>query len=231
MERTYTWVLGKVDPNPTITLEAERIDDASKAKLANLFTEIDEQLLALERTMASQEDYPDEDWYEIVFNKFPWLSGVVTVESTGEILTRRPEASMKPLNLEPLLEIGENWNDGRVRTHIEATDLGPEVYVANAFTRDRVWIGLTVSHFDFRSIMSKCPAPQELIVFTPDVTLWDRGNERNAALLRKLPWDDILSDTVQGGARLEEFDRSFTWLVRYLGEQPIIYATPDVVDE
>lgn len=222
--KTYRWVLGGINPNPEITLEPSTFSEESEERLAMLFTPVDRQIQSLQREVDSQTSYPERDWFGMVFSRYPWVGGVMIVESTGEIIDRQPEFNLKPLDFSPLLEVGEAWNDGRMRAHVQATDLGAEVFLANSYTRDRSWIGLTIVHFDFRSLMRFCPAPEELVVFSPAAVLSAQGQEEYAERLLDAPWERILKSSVQGQIELAEQNVTFTWLARVLGGEYIIYA-------
>lgn len=225
--KTYRWVLGGISPNPEISLEPASFSDESEERLAELFMPVDRQLQSLQRDVDAQASYPERDWFGMMLSRYPWIGGVLIVESTGEIIDRQPEFSLKPLDFTPLLEVGEAWNDGRMRAHVQPTELGAEVYLANSYTRDRSWIGLTIVHFDFRSLMRFCPAPDELVVFSPTAVLSAKGNEEYAEHLLAAPWERILQSNVSGQIRLAEHGATFTWLARALGGEHIIYAVRD----
>jgi len=230
-KKTYRWAMGGINPNPEVTLEAREFSRASEEFLAKQFMKMDEQIQELARIVESQDAYPEPTWFQVLFTRFPWISGVMVVESTGEIIDRQPDYSLKPLDFAPLLEVGEAWNDGRMRGHIQASELGPEIFMANAYTKDRTWIGLTVVHFDFRNLMQFCPAPDKLIVLSPEAVLWAGGDEAAANELITAPWAEILQSDVEGEIELSDTKTSFTWLSRYIGGRPIVYLVRDVPED
>jgi len=231
VKKTYRWAMGGINPNPEVTLEAREFSEKSEEFLARQFMKLDEQLQELSRIVEAQDSYPEKAWFQVLFTKFPWVSGVMVVESTGEIIDQQPDYNLKPLDFTPLLEVGEAWNDGRARGHIQPSDLGPEVYIANAYTKDRTWIGLTVVHFDFRNLMQFCPAPDKLIVLSPEAVLWAGGDEEAANALIKAPWTKMLESDVSGEIELSDKKTSYTWLARYIGGKPIVYLVRDVPED
>ncbi|EPR42225.1 hypothetical protein dsx2_0152 [Desulfovibrio sp. X2] len=228
VKKTYKWVKNGIDPNPQIELKPGEFSDASQELLAKLFLPVDAKLQELIRVVESQDAYPEKAWFQIVFTRYPWVSGVIVVESTGEIIDQQPGYSLKPIDLKPLLDVGEAWNDGRMRSLVQPTDLGPEIYLANAYTKNRSWIGLTVVHFDFRNLMQFCPAPDKLIVLSPKAILWPGGDEDTAKQLLDFPWAKMLASDVEGQVELKDARATYTWLARYVGDEPIVYLVRDV---
>lgn len=231
VKKTYRWAMGGINPNPEVSLEAREFSGASEEFLAQQFIKVDEQVQELARIVEARDSYPEPAWFQVLFSKFPWISGVMVVESTGEVIDQQPDYSLKPLDYSPLLEVGEAWNDGRMRGHIQPTELGPEIFMANAYTKDRTWIGLTLVHFDFRSLMQFCPAPDKLVVLSPEAVLWPGADAEAAAEMIKAPWVKILQSDVSGEIELTDKKTSFTWLARYIGGKPIIYLVRDVPEE
>lgn len=212
--RTY------VNVDPAVDLQA--VDhDHWEAVLAPLMTPVDMQLGELARAVDNQDSFPDDFWADNLSKRFPWLTGTVATDMYGVELMARPEVSLKPRNAAPLVAAGDAWRDRKLRSFVDDTPLGPEVYVASPFFKDNILQGIVAAHFDMRSLVQLSPASGKLMVITPTVVLWpgDFGGFASAVLAE--PWAEILKDEVRG--EIEVQGRPLVWLTRYLGDQQIVY--------
>jgi hypothetical protein len=230
MKSSWRWTREQIDPDPEISIDTSEIGDENSERLAILFAPMDAHLEELERLMEVQGDYPDAKWLQLLFSRFPWVDGAMTVEASGRVMSRQPEVTMKTIELAPLLAEGDAWLDRRPRAHLHETELGPEVSIASPFLKERTWLGLTVVHFDPRSLISLCPRPEELIVFVPGKTIIGSGKDQEAAqALFALDWPGILENEVDGVS--EAGGREFTWLARDFAGLKLIYAVIDVAGD
>ena len=214
--RTY------VDVDPKVDLEAEG-HDPWEAKLGSLLSPVDMRIGELVRVVDARDSFPDDAWAENLIKRFPWLNGMAAVDMNGALLLARPEVTLKPLNLAPLLAAGDAWRDRRLRAFVESTPLGPEVYVASPFFKDNVLQGITAAHFDLRSVVQLSPDPQKLLVVSPEAVLWAGGFGEAAAAAQAEPWAEILKSDVQGEIKVA--GRELVWITRYVGDRQIIYLT------
>lgn len=212
--RTY------VNVDPKVDLEAE--DHAQwEAVLAPLVVPVDMQLGELVRVVDARDSFPDEAWADGLLKRFPWLTGLAVTDMSGEELLVRPEVSLKPRNTAPLATAGDAWRDRKLRSLVDDTPLGPEVYVATPFFKDNALRGVIAAHFDLRSVAQLSPRPARLMVLTPGTVLWAGGYGDLAAAVLAEPWDEILKNQVRG--EIEVQGRSLAWLTRYLGDRQIVY--------
>ena len=163
-----------VVPTAHVNLNDDEID-ATELKLASLLIPLDVRLDALVRYLDGRDSLPDREWLEELFQRFPWLSGALAVDVKGYELVREPEISLKPIDPQPFVDLGEAWNDRAMRAVADDTPLGPEIYLAAPFFVDTVWQGVIVVHFDMRALVNFTPQPEELIVLTPTEILWSGG--------------------------------------------------------
>jgi hypothetical protein len=111
-----------------------------------------------------------------------------------------------------------------LRSHVVVEDDAARIYLANPFTVESEWRGLNLVSFDLaRLVRERSPQPRQLGVFTPQKIVWS-GKWQPAALpLYDHAWDDILEDDIEG--EMEWGDKDYVWIVRYLGQTPVIYMT------
>jgi len=210
-----------VNTDPEVDLE--KVEHAQwEEKMARSLTPVDTQLSELLRHMGLLVGVPDQTWMDQLFIDFPWVSGCVVAEMDGSVIIRRPEAGMKPLNIQPFVEVGDAFKDRAMRAYFDDTLLGPEIYAAVPVFKGNDLAGFAAVHFDMRNLVALSDTPGELIVITPDMVQWggDYGAEADDLLQR--PWNEILADEMQGTDTLG--GRDFIWLARYIGDKNMIYA-------
>lgn len=219
-----------VDPNPVIDLKKDGLQNPNDNKLALLFTPVDEQLLNLSSFLSIVDNHPDEEWFKLLFMKFPWLSGVMTLNSEAMVLMKLPEDSIKPFKPGPLMEYEGDWSEVHLKSFINYTDFGPEMYMATPFFQDANFKGLVVVHFDPRVLLNFCPRPQDLIIFHPDGGgIWTGMKDIDRESLLKVNWDKLLSSNVRGVVKAGK--ENYVWLSRYIGDTQIVYLTKAVSKE
>lgn len=212
--RTY------VNVDPSVDLKAED-HDHWEAVLAPLMTPVDMQLGELLRVVDAQDSFPTDDWANSLLKRFPWLNGVAASDMYGAVLLSRPEVTLKPVDMTPLIALGDAWRDRRLRAAVQDSPLGPEIYVASPYFRDNILQGLVAAHFDLRSLAQLSPDPQKLMVVSAEAVLWAGGYGSLAEQVRAEPWAEILKSEVRG--EIEVSGHTLVWVSRYLGETQIIY--------
>jgi hypothetical protein len=213
-----------VNVDPAVELELSG-HEPWEERMAALFAPVDSRIDFLARTLDARDQLPSEEWTEALFSGSPWISGLAAVSLAGEVLDQQPEVPMKPLSYEPLTAIGDGWKDRRLRSVVEETPLGPEVLLGTPFFDGKDLAGVIVAHFDVRSVIASSPSPEDLVLFTPGVMLWEGPAGPAAVEVLALPWAEILADEVQGS--FTAGGREYNWLARYLGGTPFIYAVVD----
>ena len=214
--RTYV----NIDPKVSLKNEGQ---DHWEDLLAPLMTPVDMQIGEMVRVVDARDSFPDEAWSGGLLKRFPWLSGMAAADMNATQLVAKPEVTLKPVNMTPLVEAGDAWRDRRLRAFIEETPLGPEVYVATPFFKDNVLQGILAAHFDLRSVVQLSPDPQKLMVVSPEAVLWEGGYGSLAAAVQAEPWAARLKSNVQGEITVQ--GRELVWLTRYVGDRQIVYLT------
>ena len=211
-----------IHPRPTVDLAEKDVGEANERRLAELFAPVDSRIESLRMFLQAQDDYPEDAWFDELFQRYPWISGAAALGRTGEFLAKRPEASLKPFSTEAVLALSDDWAQRRIMTLAEDTDLGPEIYLAKPFYKDNEWYGLTVVHFDPRAVISFSPNPDALFVLAPGVVLWSGKYDKSQFPSNKEYWDAVLEDHDAGELST---GGGFYWLARALGHSHLIYAT------
>ncbi len=219
-----------VDPNPEISLQSPGIQNPDDNKLALLFTPVDEKILSLTNVLSTVDSHPDENWFKLLFMRFPWISGVLTVDEEASVLVKLPEAGIKPFKPGPLVEYEGDWSEINLKSFVSYSEFGPEMYLCTPFFKDADFKGLVVVHFDPRILLNFCPQPEKLIIMQPDGGgIWTGSDKVNKEALLKVDWDELLDSDVRGVVKVD--DVRYIWLSRYVGDTQIVYLTAAVSDE
>lgn len=189
---------------------------------------IDVELGKLERTMQNADKPPTREWLSGLFASFPWLSGFAGVKYNGEILGQEPANSLKELDFIPLLYEDKKQNSRALRADIQPSPLGPEIMLATPLYDGVDFLGIVVAYFDMRALMSFSENPQDIIVLSPSGLLWGGKYEFAATPLAGLDWSEIVKRSSAGTCT--NATGSFFYLVRYLGNLPLIFAVPEKGD-
>ncbi len=208
-------------PLPSVDLDTGDLDGET-LRLARTFKPVDVPVNELRRFLDGTNNVPRKEWFKELFTRFPWISGVMIVDTFGVVQFRHPEESLKRHDLTPLIEFGEAWSDYEIRGHGVNTPLGPEVYLASPTFKENEWSGLVVVHFDPRRLLEFCPEPDELIMISPGEVLWAGKNESAAQQLAQKDWPSIYSDREFGF--MDAPGGRFAWIARHVGHFYLIYA-------
>ncbi|MBU1001336.1 MAG: hypothetical protein KKE73_02315 [Proteobacteria bacterium] len=230
MQKTWntTWMSSKgyykdyINPDPKIDL-AQLGYTSTEEKLAKLFTPVDKPVADLAVYLNRVDTFPGEKWVVGLKQRFPWINGLVIATLDGTIVAKMPEESMKPLNIQPILDYGDALRDRRLRSFTDQTPLGNEMYLGTAMFKGNELVGAIIVHFDPRSVIEFCPVPQELLVLTPEFVIWNGGNSTLADDLLARPWGELLTNDVRG--RVDANGTEYAWLSRYVGDNQMVYLT------
>lgn len=213
-----------VDPNPEINLKGGGIENPDENKLALLFTPVDEKILSLINRLSTVDTHPDENWFKLLFMRYPWISGVLTVDDEASILVKLPETSIKPFKPGPLVEYEGDWTEIKLKSFVSYSEFGPEMYLCTPFFKDADFRGLVVVHFDPRILLNFCPDPEKLIIMQPDGGgIWTGSDQVDKEALLRIDWDSLLDKNVRGVVTAG--DVRYVWLSRYIGDTQIVYLT------
>ncbi len=219
-----------VDPNPVINLDSAGIQNPNDNKLALLFTPVDGKVLSLINVLSTVDSHPDENWFKLLFMRYPWISGVFTVDEEASVLVKLPETGIKPFKPGPLVEYEGDWSEINLKSFINYSEFGPEMYLCTPFFKDADFKGLVVVHFDPRILLNFCPDPQKLIIMQPDGGgIWTGSDKLDKESLLKIDWDELLDAAVRGVVKVGEI--RYVWLSRYIGDTQIVYLTKAIADE
>jgi hypothetical protein len=213
-----------INPAPHVDVNRYKWDNPNQEKLALLFSPVDAKVMALTRYVTSIDFRPTEQWVDALLLRFPWVDGVIVADENGQILNRKPPVPLKRFS-EPLV-FESIWRETLVKTVVDYTAFGPELYFGMPNFEGSDFKGLHVVSFDPRVLFSFCPNPEELIIVDPRAQkFWVAGETAptGAAELTSLPWLEMMKKQIQGTVKVG--DKQFTWLARFIGRDLFIYAT------
>lgn len=193
----------------------------NESRLASRLMAVDGQLTSLEQALDALGTVPDSAAVGELLRRFPWLSGLTLIDPSGAILAAEPPMALKRLDFTPLLETPPNSPPRALRAVVQDTPLGPEVLVARPLLLGGELQALLAASFDFRSLLPYASAPGDLVIRTADILLW-AGDETGS--LAGVDWSAEIAKRSHGVVRTDS--GSFVWLVRYMGGQPLVFATP-----
>lgn len=215
---TYASPKADIDYEDTGSLDSEQV------ALATRMMGIDVQLAQLERVMINADKPPTGEWLGEFFTRFPWVSGFAGVRADGQILGQEPSLPLKPLDYAPLLEEDKKQGMRDLRGHVQDTPLGPEVFLATPLYDGSNFLGVVIAHFDMRSLLPFSTKPEELVILSPEAVLWSGKFDIAATPLSNVKWAELIKGTSSGS--LSNATGAFQWVVRYFGNQPLIFAVP-----
>ncbi|MBD5626305.1 MAG: hypothetical protein HDQ90_02185 [Desulfovibrio sp.] len=189
---------------------------------------IDVELGKLERVMQNADKPPTREWLSNLFATFPWLSGFAGVKYDGTILGQEPADALKELDFIPLLYEDKKQNSRALRADVQPSPLGPEIMLATPLYDGVDFLGIVVAYFDMRALMRYSEHPEDMVVLSPAALLWPGKYEFAATPLAGLDWSEIVKHSTAGTCT--NATGSFFYLVRYLGNLPLIFAVPEKGD-
>ncbi|WP_231856565.1 hypothetical protein [Pseudodesulfovibrio piezophilus] len=216
-----------IDPPPQIDVDNYQFESPNQEKLARLFTPVDGPLTSLSRFVDDKDTLPGVDWLDLLLARFPWVSRVLVTDENGTIIFMQPEIPVKKIS-KPLVFKGV-WRDIQLLTVVDYSDLGPELYIGRPYFQDTRFNGLIGVGFDPRALLSLSPEPSKLIIIHPGGGVWSRGADIDKEALLAVPWKELLKENVFGQIKVGE--KHYTWLARYVGKDPYVYATESVAPE
>lgn len=196
--------------------------------LAESMMGIDLQLAKLERNMQNADKPPTQQWLNQLFETFPWLNGFAGIKNDGTILGQQPADSLKELDFIPLLYEDKKQNSHALRADIQPTPQGPEIMLASPLYDGPDFLGIVVAYFDLRNLMHYSSNAENMVVLSPTALLWPGKYEFAATPLAGVDWKKVVSESSVGTCT--NTHGSFYYVVRYLGNLPLIFAIPQKGD-
>ncbi len=95
-----------VEPQPDVTLDPTQFGEAEERKLARLLTPVDEKVYRLIKYMDGEDRLPRENWFQRLFERHPWISGVMVVDQYGSSIFQHPLDYNREVDVEALLALG-----------------------------------------------------------------------------------------------------------------------------
>lgn len=189
---------------------------------------VDVELGKLERVMQNADRPPTQEWLDQLFAQFPWINGFAGIKYDGTILGQQPPDSMKDLDFNPLLYEDKKQSSRALRTDIQPSPLGPEIMLATPLYDGTDFLGIVAAYFDMRSIMHFSQNPQDIVILAPNALLWPGKYDFAATPLAGVDWPKVVQESSAGVC--SNSTGSFIYIVRYLGNLPLIFAIPEKGD-
>lgn len=196
--------------------------------LANAMMGIDVELSKLERVMGNSDRSPTQQWMERLFQSFPWLSGLAGVKYDGTILGQEPAESLKNLDFNYLLYEDAKQKSRALRADVQPSPLGPEIMLATPLYDGTDFLGIVVAYFEMRALMSFSDHAQDIVILTPGALLWPGKYDFAATPLAGIDWSQAVKNSASGTCT--NVNGTFYYIVRYLGNLPLIFAIPQSGD-
>lgn len=196
--------------------------------LSTAMVGIDVQLSKLERVMQNADRPPTMEWLNRLFETFPWINGFAGVKYDGTILGQQPPDSLKSLDFNYLLYEDKRQKSRALRADVQPSPLGPEIMLATPLYDGVDFLGIVVAYFDMRSLMGFSENPQEMVVLCPTALLWPGEYDFAATPLAGVDWGKVVRESTSGTC--SNINGSFFYMVRYLGNLPLVFAVPEKGD-
>ena len=193
--------------------------------LSNSMMGIDVELGRLERVMLNADRPPTREWINNFFAMFPWVNGFAGVKYDGVILGQEPAQSLKQLDFIPLLYEDRKQGSRALRGDVQLSPLGPEVLLAAPIYDGVDFLGVVAVYFDMRSLMQFSQTPEDIVILTPYALLWPGRYDFAATPLAGVDWATVVAQSSSGTC--SNATGSFYYLVRYLGNLPLVFAVPE----
>lgn len=100
-----------VEPQPQVVLNAKEFGESEERKLAYLLMPVDEKVWEIIKFVDGEDTLPTEDWFRRLFERFPWISGVMVVDEEGETRFQHPIDYNRSVDVEALLALGSADSD------------------------------------------------------------------------------------------------------------------------
>ena len=214
-----------LNPPASINYDDKGSLSSAESMLASRMVGIDIQLDQLERYLQNSDKAPTGESVMILFQRFPWLSGFAAVNADGTVLAQEPQTSMKELDFSKILAEEPRGGELRgLRGLVQDSPLGAEVLMGIPVFSDATLRGMLVAHFDMRSLLNYTSGADDLVVLAPQGILWSGRFAVEATPLAGRDWADLTRSAAQGSVSSK--DGTFIWMVRFIGKQPIVFATP-----
>lgn len=216
--------------SPPASVDYEDKGDLSEEAIAlsKSMMGVDTRLARLERVMQNADKPPTQEWLSHFMEQFPWMDGFAGVKYDGSILGQYPPDSLKELDFNPLLYEDKRQNSRALRCDAQPSPLGPEIMVATPLYDGVDFLGVVVAYFEMRSLMRFSENPENIVVLCPTALLWPGKYEFAATPLAGVDWNKVVKESSAGTC--SNATGTFFYLVRYLGNLPLIFAVPEKGD-
>lgn len=214
-----------VSPPASVNYEDKGDLPPQARELSTAMLGVDKELTRLERVMQNADKPPTQQWLDNLFASFPWLSGFAGIKYDGKILGQQPADSLKDLDFNPLLYEDKKQNSHALRADVQPSPMGPEVMLATPLYDGVDFLGIVVAYFDMRALMAHSANASDIVALCPTALLWPGKYDFAATPLAGVDWAKVVTESSAGTC--SNATGSFFYMVRYLGNLPIIFAIPE----
>jgi hypothetical protein len=220
-EKTKSIYRGTIFP-AQVDVQADADVDRDVVYLARLVSPVDAQLEALVRS-TQRIGNPSDRELQTMFSSYAWLNGIAAYSASGQLMHRVPNQPVKEITLKEVLDESPQPENGpELFVQVVEQDLGPEVCLVKPVDNAGQVDAYVLVHFDPRSLFSRSPIPEDLLVMHRGKVLWSGMQPDLRQTLMDRDWEGLLQSGVQGELVVHKSD--FFWLSRYVGPDPLVYV-------
>ncbi|WP_156921666.1 hypothetical protein [Desulfovibrio inopinatus] len=213
-----------IDVDPTIDYKDPGVEDKGLLKLANLFGPVDQRLDLMLRGLSGQDKLPEPAWCQEFLERYPWLSGIAIIGTSGEVIFQTASYSLKPFDYAGFSEFEERFKERNLAALVASDEVSTELFVGMPYFENNTWSGTVVAYFDVRNLATFSPDPSQLFIIYPDGVLWAGDNETVAQAIVDSKWEQRLDEDVQGAIGINGVP--YVWAAKFIGQLEIVYLVP-----
>jgi hypothetical protein len=188
--------------------------------LGECIAKVDENLKQFSRTMENSDLSPSPQWVIETMTTYPWLSGFALLNAEGNVEARYPDYDLREFDPSSLIEPDTKQMMLDLRTMVQKTPQGVEIYVGKPVYINGEFRGMVVAHFDPRNlVLASSPQAEKIAIISTHGEIFS-GSSSAAGALGAANWEELVLNRSYGyvGSSDEYF-----WLTRYLGNLPVVY--------
>ncbi len=219
--------------NSPVEVDYEEIIEISDAEalLSTNLIRVDYQLTSFQDHLEQISLPPSGAELQAFMNRFPWVSGVALINTSGEVTGAYPEQYSNSLNFAQLLSAEETELEQRegkpnlrkIRVSVQADGEGQIILVGRpAFDNEGAFLGVFITYFDMRELFSYVQMDPAVFSLAGNTPLWLGDYTIGQTPLAGIDFIEETNSSTRGTHKNDY--GTVSWINRYFYEQPIIFA-------
>ena len=221
-KETRSYYYAYLNTPAKLDMDAKGNLDSHEAVLAAAVADFDLHLRELERALQNSDRNPDPMWVNKITTRFPWLAGLALTDATGNPRAKVPMEYAKPFDIGTLGAEDTKQLLKDLRAYMQDTPQGQELYIANPVYHGGEFQGLIIVHFDPRTLIARAADPAKFMLASPKGIVWPGIYRADSTPIASINWGEVTKDSSYG--TVSNASGTFFWLVRYIGNLPLVYA-------